>query len=276
MNSTTKKVGILLLVIIILPVILLTLNEVSSLSDNEKVLETIYTNQLEAVLFSVNQYSEDIVSSWASRVDELLDKADGKDDKTGSKMIDSLLEDIPSLVGLFIADSMTDEHIKIYPDEISSIFTRHVFDSLNIVTRKILADNLKLITRLYTYKRGGYRKIEPITSSINNENSLLMFIEETPDKLNRLTVLVINSNEFIQRILSPKIQEIAGDEFVISIFKNDFRFNSNKQTSRPNVQQERQLWIFPDYKIGISLIGRSIEDIVQQRAINNFILIFAQ
>jgi two-component system phosphate regulon sensor histidine kinase PhoR len=274
MNKTTKKVGILLLVIIILPVILLTLNEVSSLSDNEKVLETIYTNQLEAVLFSVNQYSEDVVSSWASRVDELLDKVAGKDDKPGSKMIDSLLEDIPSLVGLFIVDSVNDEQIKIYPDEISFIFTQDIFDSLNTVIQKILADNQKLITRLYTYKRGGYRKIEPISSSINDENSVLIFIEETPDKFNRLTALIINSNEFIQRILSPKIQEIAGDEFVISIFKNDFQFNSNKQPNRQEVQQERELWIFPDYKIGISLIGQSIEDIVQQRAINNFILIF--
>lgn len=274
MNKTTKKVGILLLVIIILPVILLTLNELNSLSDNEKVLETIYTNQLEAVLFSVNQYSEDIVSSWASRVDELLDKASGKDGITSSIMIDSLLEDIPSLVGIFIADSVKDEQIEIYSDEINFVFTQSVYDSLNSLARKILADNANLITRLYTYKRGGYRKIEPIDSTASDENSFLIFIEETPDKINRLTVLKINSNEFILRILSPKIQETAGDEFVISIFKNDFQFNSNKQQTRQQVQQERELWIFPEYKIGISLIGQSIENIVEQRAINNFILIF--
>jgi two-component system phosphate regulon sensor histidine kinase PhoR len=39
------------------------------------------------------------------------------------------------------------------------------------------------------------------------------------------------------------------------------------------VQQERPLWIFPEYKIGISLVGQTIEELVQQRALTNILLI---
>jgi two-component system phosphate regulon sensor histidine kinase PhoR len=39
------------------------------------------------------------------------------------------------------------------------------------------------------------------------------------------------------------------------------------------VQQERALWIFPEYTVGISLVGKTIEDIVEQRVITNIIFI---
>ncbi|UCH65563.1 MAG: HAMP domain-containing histidine kinase, partial [Ignavibacterium sp.] len=39
------------------------------------------------------------------------------------------------------------------------------------------------------------------------------------------------------------------------------------------VQQERALWIFPNYKVGISLVGSTIEDLVKDRVVTNIILI---
>lgn len=38
------------------------------------MLEETYNNQLQTILFSVNQYSDDIVNSWANRIVEI--KAD--------------------------------------------------------------------------------------------------------------------------------------------------------------------------------------------------------
>ena len=77
MNKTIKKIALILVIIILLPAIFLTLNELTSYNENEKVLENIYADQLEAILFSVNQYSEDVTGSWATKVDDFSVTVDG-------------------------------------------------------------------------------------------------------------------------------------------------------------------------------------------------------
>jgi two-component system phosphate regulon sensor histidine kinase PhoR len=104
---------------------------------------------------------------------------------------------------------------------------------------------------------------------------MLLFIEETPEGLKRITGMMIDPKEFVYRILSPKIQEIAQREFVISVFNRaeNFQFNSSRDFKVGEVQQSKSLWIFPNYQIGISLVGQTIEDLVQQRALTNILLI---
>ncbi len=75
MNKTVKKIVVILIVLILLPAAFLTINEMVSLNQNEEVIGKIYSNQLDAILYSVNQYSEDVVSNWASRIDEFHDEA---------------------------------------------------------------------------------------------------------------------------------------------------------------------------------------------------------
>ena len=87
--------------------------------------------------------------------------------------------------------------------------------------------------------------------------------------------MVIDPKEFTYRILSPKLQEIAQQEFLISVFNREenYQFNSSKDFKDGEVQQSKALWIFPNYQIGISLVGQTIEDLVQQRAFTNILLI---
>ncbi len=270
MNKTVKKIGIILLFIIILPVILLTFNELNTLSDNEKVLEEIYADQLEAVLFSVNQYSEDVVSSWATQIDILLEKLGHLSEYKSEERIDSFFNNYPSLAMIMLADSIKDERlIFLYASG-----TSFIYNELNNEYRKILSGNEKTIRRLYTYKRDNYRKIEPVRSDSLKDTELLVFVNEAPNR-NELRGIILDPQMFIYRILSPKIQEVAQDEFVISIFNREknFQFNSAKGSPVRNMQQERSLWIFPEYKVGITIKGKTIEDVVRERAVTNIVMI---
>lgn len=274
MNKTVKKIGIILLFIIILPVILLTFNELNSLSDNEKVLEEIYADQLEAVLFSVNQYSEDVVSSWATQIDILLEKLEHTGDYKSERMIDSFFNNYPSLSMIMLADSIKDERLRfIYSSGTSFVYNDIKIELINEY-RKILSENEKSIRRLYTYKRGNYRKVETVRSDSLKDTELLVYVNEEPNN-NQLRGIILDPQAFIYRILSPKIQEVAQEEFVISIFnrKKNFQFNSTKGLPVRNIQQERSLWIFPEYKIGIKIKGKTIEDVVRERAVTNIIMI---
>ena len=86
---------------------------------------------------------------------------------------------------------------------------------------------------------------------------------------------VINPQEFITNILSSRLQEVAKDEFIISVInpKTGYQYNSTKDFEKRSVQAQKTLWIFPDYNLGISLVGKSIEDLVTERAMSNLILI---
>jgi len=270
MNKTVKKIGIILLFIILLPVILLTFNELNTLSDNEKVLEEIYADQLEAVLFSVNQYSEDVVSSWATQIDILLQKLAFIDEYKSRRTIDSFFNNYPSLDMIMLADSIKDERLIFIYASGTSFF----YNELNNEYRKTLSDNEKTIRRLFTYKRGNYRKIENMRSDSTGDTELLVFVDEAPGR-NKLRGITLDPQMFIYRILSPKIQEVAQDEFVISIFNREknFQFNSTKGSQVRNIQQERSLWIFPEFKVGITIKGKTIEDVVRERAVTNIVMI---
>jgi len=275
MNKTVKRIVVILIILILLPAAFLTINEVISLDQNEEVIGRIYSNQLDAILYSVNQYSEDVVSNWASRIDLFLDEVDKLKEEEIPGMVDSFYNEFPSLFMIFIADSINDDNIALLgwdeKDKYFSVDQSH-FD---ILINNLLVKNKGLVKRLFTYKQAGYRKLEPIEADTVEDGSILLFIEETPQGTKRITGMVIDPKEFTYRILSPKLQEVAQQEFLISVFNTseNFQFNSSRDFKVKEVQQSKALWIFPNYKIGISLVGQTIEDLVKQRALTNILLI---
>jgi two-component system phosphate regulon sensor histidine kinase PhoR len=218
----------------------------------------------------VNQYSEDVVSSWANQIDILLEKLEHTDGYGSTEIIDSFFNNYTSLVMIMLADSIKDERLIF----ISTSRTSYDKNELNHEYRNILSGNEKPIRRLFTYKRGNYRKIETVRSDSLPDTELLVFINEAPSR-NELRGIILDPKMFIYRILSPKIQEVAQDEFVISIFsrEKEYHFNSAKGAPVGNIQQERNLWIFPDYKVGITIKGKTIEDVVRERAVTNIVMI---
>ena len=275
MNKTVKRIVIVLIILILLPAAFLTINEVISLDQNEAVIERIYANQLDAILYSVNQYSEDVVSSWASRVDMFLDEIKNVKTKDASAVIDSFYNQLPSLYVVFIADSVNDKQIDLLGWNENNNYISVDYKQFNSHIKSLLEDNKALVNRLFTYKQSGYRKLEPVETDTSSGEAILLFIEETPIGTKRITGLVLDPKEFIYRILSPKLQEVAQKEFIVSVFNTaeNFQFNSSKDFRVKEVQQEKNLWIFPNYKLGISIAGQTIEDLVQQRAMTNILLI---
>jgi two-component system phosphate regulon sensor histidine kinase PhoR len=274
MNRTVRRIVIILIILILLPAVFFTVNEILSLKQNEEVISRIYSNQLDAILYSVNQYSEDVVSSWASRIDEFHDDLSNFDAVKISSAIDSFYNQFPSLYIIFVADSVNSEVKLIVKNEKNNNFFNKLGDFKKSV-KNIISENQPIVKRLLTYKTAGYRKLEPVNSDTTTDFSMLLFIEETPEGLKRITGMMIDPKEFVYRILSLKIQEIAQREFVISVFNRaeNFQFNSSRDFKVGEVQQSKALWIFPNYQIGISLVGQTIEDLVQQRALTNILLI---
>lgn len=257
-----KKIGIILLLIIILPIGFLIFNEIGKLNETEKVLEETYNNQLQTILFSVNQYSDDILNSWANKVNEL-----NEDDQLLKNFINENL----AIKSIFLLNDEQIESAKFIFDEklISSS------DSIKSVVKSILVSNKNLISRLAEYQKAGYRKLEPLPVNNVSDLAVVVFSNQNDNNVYTITGFVINPQEFVRKILLPRLQQISQENFIILVRDSENRFivSSNNTNYSGQVEFEKQMWLIPHYKIGIVLTGETIQDLIRNRATNNMILI---
>ena len=157
-------------------------------------------------------------------------------------------------------------------------FSLQADSSFNIET--LLSDNSEKIKKLFTYERGGYNKIEPVTTK--DGKTILIFLLDDPLELKNICITVINPQKFINNILEAKLKEIANGEFIITcqpvgtsssnVSSKDVIFSTAEFRNR-QIQQKRNLWLIPDYELGLLLKGGTIETLVKGRATTNIIFI---
>ncbi|WP_337866414.1 HAMP domain-containing sensor histidine kinase [Ignavibacterium sp.] len=257
-----KKIGFILILIIILPVAFLIFNEIGKLNETEEVLEETYNNQLEAILFSVNQYSDDIVNSWANKIVE------SRDDEL---LLQQFVRDNLALEAVVFFKYPENKINEVFVSDRITQFEKTVLNKID----SLINENKTTIERLIEYRKSGYRKFEPLNSANELNYSLLIFSAAAPDEFNELVCFVINSESFAKKILLPRIQQITQNKFLIIVKDNQNQFvvSSDNKTFDGNIEYEKPMWLIPNYKIGIVLLGETIQDLVRERATNNLILI---
>jgi two-component system phosphate regulon sensor histidine kinase PhoR len=270
MKNPIRKIALILILIILLPALMFSLYEISTLNETEEVIEETYNNQLEAILFSVNQYSEDIVSNWRSKINLLLTEETTHPEHFKRKA-DSLLNINKAILSVFFFDSLNSSNLlEIYSDSAQG---NSNIDALAV--QKLIENNAGKVKRLFTYKRAGYNKIEPIEGWTEDSSAVLVFLLDDPTKIRNICVLEINPIRFVHDVLGTKIKEIAGEEFIITcseINSADFIFTSDYAAIR-EIQQKKNLWIVPNYELGILLRGETIEGLVKERSKTGIIFI---
>ena len=229
-----------------------------NLYQNERMIDSIYTSQLESVIFSVNQYSDDVVSSWANQFEQELQKKDSKSNEVSLAFINRNV----SVEMLFLADSIRIKHMFVRNQASDSIMYRES------QFQDILETNRSSVYRLIQYIDGGYRKIQPIDIEIPNHSLFLFAYQKSADSIG-VCGIVVNTQGFIRENLGPKIQAVAQDQFYLSVFElaSDTEVFSNElyETEDKNIEHKKALWLMPDYLLGIQLKGETIEDLVKRR-----------
>ena len=138
MRNPLYKIVIILVTVIFIPTLFFTVYEISSLNQSEKVLNQIYSNQIDAILFSVNQYSEDVVSSWRNKINNSFSE-------NGNQLINAFLNVYGTVNYLFIADSLNSKDIKIY-------LRQSTIENERKDVAELLTSKESIIKKLYEYK----------------------------------------------------------------------------------------------------------------------------
>lgn len=262
MSKPIKKIILFLSLFILIPILFLVERGLFTFGEEERMLNDIYEGQLESILFSVNQYSEDLVRSWMIKVESELEIA--KNDYTlFSKRINYLFKESRSIKGMFFLDVSTEELVAI--DTLLHRESRAVAESF-------VFQNQKIIDRLIEYKKANYTKIRPIELTLTNTTGqYLIYILRD----NLIVGFEINPKLFIEQNLAGKIQSVSRQEFAVTVFdsSNAQIIYSSFNTNDAEVRLSRQLWLIPKYSIGIAPRGRTIESLVDEKIQNNLIMI---
>ena len=187
--SSLRKIGLILLLIFLLPAIFFSAYEISSLNRDEEVINQIYEDQLDAILYSANQYSDDVLNGWIAKIQVGLEMAVA--DSTPEK-IQMLLDLNPALSIVFLGDTLnTESSVKIFANQ-DSLRSDGVKQRLS----GILAAESTRIKQLIKYKKEGFQKNEPLGQS--DGMILITFILETRSDGKYICGLVIDAQLFIE------------------------------------------------------------------------------
>lgn len=278
MSGILKRLGIqgrlaiALALLVLLPAIFYSAYELTSLSRSEALIADVYRQQLDAVLFSLNQYAWDVANSWANSINGSLGNA-GKAGQDYRSLFDSFLKENPSIDCLFLTDSLlTQEHLLCLNP------SRHI--STRVSKADIdasLRSGKETIQRLFKLESSGYRKISslPITDSLGRQSLALVFVSSSRNAHPLIIALVLDPERFVQEVLGQKMNEVAGDNFLLTVNKkgSETSVYSTGTMSPGESRQTKELWLFPDYVLGIRLKGETIEELVRDRFYRNLVLI---
>ena len=251
-----KKIGILLLLIVLLPVLFYSGYEISTLNRTEEMIGSVYARQLDVVLFSVNQYMLDVASSWATKTEMLL--------PSGS--FEEFFSNNPSVRSIAVVDS------GFGMERIYSPRQRPLSGVIKVGA--ILAVQREQMERLFRYRRLSYRKLEPVVISSSQDSSTVALVF-VPEMRPVYVALILDNRKCLENVIGKRLTDAAGDEFVLGIIHTPthaIQF-STQPVSEASFARERRLWLFPEYSLGIRLQGETIEDLAKGRFVRNLVLI---
>lgn len=255
-----QKNLLVLYIVLIVPIAAYAVFALSSLTADEQELEIIYERQLEAVLFSINQYTQDVVGGIATKIDNAYQF--GGDDR-----ISGILEPYKFFRAMDIKDSYgKTEHFYSSDSSYLSASFKSTSDSIFNISNE-------LISRLVRYKE-TYQKIESreFTIDFNGEElGVIQFVIGWGEDI-KICTYYFSGDVFISQILATKIQEISRGEFIILCRRTD-----NNELVYSNIDVDGQetdvrsetIDLLPQYKVGISRAGNTVSNIVAKRKYQN-------
>ncbi len=254
-----RRIILLILIGVILPSLVFISFEIASLSESEKVIGEIYNNQLSTIVFSVNQYSDDIIGSWASKINWFKSNLKYSDDTLKSFLTEKRqVKDI-----YFINRSV----IKATKYERSNKLEQ---------VKKFVISKQNQLQKNKNYLNANYRKNEPIGIDYSENSLFIAFWIGNDFNTNSLCVIEINAQRFVKEILAVKTQVSLENKFLIAIINksNDsVIYFSGLGKILPKFNFQKELWLFPSYKIAVQIKEMSVEQLIKNHARKNIILL---
>ncbi|MCA6074082.1 sensor histidine kinase [Fulvivirga sedimenti] len=252
-----------LVIAVVLPIIAYAAYQLSTLSEDEENISMIYQNQLDAILFSVNQYSDDIVKGWINTMEESMES----DTNVDSLISYNLFQFQPAVFQIYIRE--LDKEIILTSAEADTSFTTDFYQ------QQLPDPASDQFEQLRNYAENGFQKI--LSSQFNEGDRsylLLSFIMLSPNNTvtSRMGAIILDPELFIRETLSTKFQTVAQDKFVVSAYRRDNTdpvYSTADSVNSESIAVTNNFWLLPNYYLAIGTPGKPVQDIIRERTVTN-------
>lgn len=253
------KVLLVFLVIILIPLSVYTVYQAISFTSAGEEADQLYRLQLETVLFSVNQNSEDVTANLTARITSSFLSFGSSNDLR--LRLQQIINETGFLSSITFVDSLQREIITVPA----------LGEKSSVVSENLSLAGTASARRLYEYIKSGYRKIEPVT--VAGDTMKFLFIADRQDGSHLLCILTFPLHKYISSVLGPKIRTVAGDQYFLSIYKKTGKRIYSHGSDRFEADAVKPLWLISHYEIGIKARGTTLRDAIKERTAMNLRLL---
>jgi two-component system, OmpR family, phosphate regulon sensor histidine kinase PhoR len=248
MRKFIFRITIILVVIISLPVSFLIIRQLSDLTKNEKIVKGVFEKQIETILYSLNQTSENIITLWINRIDLPIEY----NSETQDKIVNFIFENNQAIYKIEFVDFKQSK----------TLFTSQRTDTIHFNTNRF---DSQLIETLNEFFKEGNQRIE---SRSEGQFTILYFLPKNREK-DVLGIIYINTKTFIEQNLGPSFQQVAQQSF--NIQATDKNVDKILYSVGP-VDEDllethtKNSWYLPGIEFSIQLRSATINSLVRERS----------
>ncbi|MBN1482070.1 GHKL domain-containing protein [candidate division KSB1 bacterium] len=271
-----NKFIIIIILALFVPILTYTIYQFVQLDENEQLIQSIYDRQLETIIFSVNQWSYDIVTNWYSEMTSVaMTDFENLMELHYEPMIKKLPEQQEVIAAAFLRFSPEFYQIG-FSDRYQT--TNPKRRELINKTNQVIAENSESLANAIKFVKDGY--VRPLSidwTSKQFEYTLLIFPilnDEFPGNGAIYGGLLIDNIAFINRFVERHFNALTNGEFDFAVQKkghNDFFYYSTEEKPIGPFEQSEPLWILADMELKIKMSGTTLNRIVRERSRYNLI-----
>ena len=272
-----RRLAGVLLALAVVPALAFAAVQVFVQSESEAQLAQIRDEQLDGLLFSVNQNAWDVATTWADR---LARQTAGEGISLGPDAY-AFLDATPAVRFVVAADTAVTRFVSygapvppaLRSDGDTTGYGAYDSDALIFDAPTLFAP--ALVQRLLDQRAAGYRKLEPVP--LDGGALALVFVADgaTPGAAPRLLGMVVDPGPFVQDVVMPKLREVGRGGIELGVFREGQAtpIAATASLARADVERQRPLWLLPEHTVGARVGEGSAEAVLRRRLVQSLLLL---
>ena len=263
-----RRLAGVLLALAVVPALAFAAAQLFVQSESEAQLARLRDEQLDGLLFSVNQNAWDVVTAWADRLARLSADAPPPGPPQPPRLgIASDTRDFfsatPAAWALVVADTSLSRTTLYQPGDGLSADRADAFTS---------AIGVERVRSLLEQWRAGYRRLEPI--AVGGQLGLVFVAEDgVLSGAPRVMCLIVDPEAFVGMAVMPKLREVALGGVELGVFRAGALVMGTAPLRHADVERERPLWLLPEHTVGARVGEGSAEALMRRRLAQSLLLL---
>lgn len=264
-SSPLRRLAGVLLALAVVPALAFAAAQVFVQSESEAQLARLRDEQLDGLLFSVNQNAWDVATTWADRLDRAQATDHPDDVGVGGPSAEAFVAATPAVPSFVVADTSLRAFAALQmtnpgdPGAVLAAFQEVITPAL--------------VRSLLDQRALGYRKLEP--APLPDGRLGLVFVADGAGGPPRVLCMIVEPEPFVRGVVMPKLREVALGGVELGVFRagQSAAVASTAPISHAEVERERPLWLLPAYTVGARVGEGSAEATLRRRLVQSLLLL---